>query len=250
MRDFIAGAKCYWVAWRLAWREQLWPYLVLPGLISLVYFPAVAGLTYRFGGEAAEYLRERWLPDFLRHDIYVIVLMAIFAAFGLYIGFVLFRNVIMILYSPVLSFLSCKVEEKSVGKTGPPAETNGPLKGMWRGIIMSLTSLSLAVLGFGICLGLLLIPILGQMAMVLLLPPIQMFLAGLGFMDPTLERRDYSVRRSFQLAWQHRYRVLGCGGAFLALAAIPVVGWFLAPTLGVVAGTIMAMEVTAGGSRP
>jgi CysZ protein len=250
MRDFIAGAKCYWIAWRLAWREQLWPYLLLPGLISLVYFPAVAVLTYRYGGQSAEYLRERWLPDFLKHDFYVLFLMVIFAAFGLYVGFVLFRNVIMILYSPVLSFLSRKTEERSVGHTDQPVETNGPLKGMLRGIVMSLTSLSLAMVGFGICLGLLLIPILGQIAMVLLLPLIQMFLAGLGFMDPALERRDYSVGRSFRLAWRQRYRLLGCGGAFLALAAIPIVGWFLAPTLGVVAGTLMALEAIAAENHP
>lgn len=250
MREFLTGAKAYWRGWKLAWREHLWPYLFLPGLISVWYFPAVAFLGYRYGGKVVAYLRDNWLPEFMRHQTYVVMLTILLTIVALYVGFVLFRNVVMILYSPVLSILSRKTEERAGAGTNLPTETSSAVKGMIRGIGMSVISLALALLCLVGCMGLLLVPVLGQIAMVVLLPLSQMFLAGLGFMDPTLERRGFGVMASFRFAWRHRARVLGGGAVFLLLAGIPVLGWFLAPTLGIVAGTLLVLDLSAAETRP
>ena len=85
--------------------------------------------------------------------------------------------------------------------------------------------------------------------MVVLLPVSQMFLAGQGFMDPTLERKGFGVRDSFRFAWNHKLAVLGCGGGFLVLTLVPVIGWFLAPGLGIVAGTMEALHLLKEGQN-
>jgi uncharacterized protein involved in cysteine biosynthesis len=247
MREFLQGAKSYWHSWMLIRRQGMWPLLLLPGLISVCYFPAASFLTVWFGGDLAVYLRDRWFPEFLKPDIYFLLVTLVLAGLGLYLGFVLFRNVVMILYSPILSFLSRKTEENASQMVCPPVN-GGIWQGMMRGIGISLASLGLALACFGLCVLLLLIPIVGEVAM-FLLPVSQMFLAGHGFVDPLLERRNYDVGKSFRFAWQHRYRVAGCGSVFMLLAAVPLVGWFLAPTLGVVAGTLMGLEILEAARR-
>ena len=221
----------------------MWPLLFVPGLISALYFPAVVVLSYQYGGKAALYVQEHWLPEFLKRDAYVVLLTALLAVLGLYLGFVLFRNVVMILYSPVLGFLSRKTEERSSATGQLLMEPGGQLKEMIRGITMSLVSLVLAIGCFALSVALLIIPIAGELGMLLLLPLSQMFLAGHGFLDPTLERRGFSVGQSFRFAWRHRNRLLGCGCVFVVLTTIPLVGWFLGPTLGIIAGTLMALEL-------
>jgi uncharacterized protein involved in cysteine biosynthesis len=70
-----------------------------------------------------------------------------------------------------------------------------------------------------------------------------MFLAGHGFIDPTLERKGLDVRRSFQFARVNKLRVIGCGCGFTLLTLIPVIGWFIAPGWGIVAGTRTAVTL-------
>jgi uncharacterized protein involved in cysteine biosynthesis len=241
MHEFLFGAKCYWRAWKLAWKEHLWHLLLIPGLIGVLYFPLIAVVTYRYGGGVARYMRDHWVPDFLKQKVYFILVAVAIWMLGLYVGFILFRNVVMILYAPALSYLSRKTEEKAVENTHF-AEEDSFLAGALRGIGMSLTSLVLAIGLFCFCVVLLIIPLIGQLGMAVLLPVSQMFLAGHGFMDPTLERRHFTVAQSFRFAWGRRRRTMGCGAVFVLLTMIPIAGWFLAPTLGIVAGTLIALD--------
>jgi uncharacterized protein involved in cysteine biosynthesis len=161
---------------------------------------------------------------------------------ALYLGFILFRNLVMIHYSPVLSYLSMRAEETTRSIPRRAEDPGAMWRGARRGVGMSLTSLMLAVGCFLGCFLLLLIPLVGQVAMAVLLPLSQMFLAGHGFIDPTLERRGMSVGQSFRFAWRQKRRVIGCGAGFLLLTMVPIAGWFLGPTLGVVAGTLVALD--------
>lgn len=242
MGEFLSGLKAYLEAWRLIWKGRLWPLLVIPGMIGVLYFPLVALLTFWHGGKLARYLQENWLPEFLKPKIVAGLITVAVWILALYLGFILFRNLVMILYSPVLSYLSMRTEEQARPGTRQTTDPAGMLRGALRGIGMSLTSLVLALVCFLGCCLLLLIPFVGELAMVILLPLSQMFLAGLGFLDPTLERRGMGVGQSFGFAWRHRRRVVGCGAGFLLFTLLPVAGWFLGPTLGVVAGTLVALD--------
>jgi len=221
----------------------MWPLLLVPGLVSLFYFPIITFLTFRYGGRVANYIRDHWLPQILKQKYSVWLITVLLWLMGFYLGFILFRNVVMILYAPVLGYISGKTEENSRPGALAPVPSTGMVRGAVRGISMSLFSLVLAIGGFILCCVMLIVPVIGQVFMAVLLPLWQMFLAGHGFVDPTLERRSFRVRQSFRFVWGHRRRVMGCGCGFVLLSLIPVLGWFLGPTLGVVAGTLIALDL-------
>jgi uncharacterized protein involved in cysteine biosynthesis len=243
-REFFSGLRDYPRALQLVRREHLWPWLILPGLVSVAYFPAIIVASLFLVDDAESYLRAHWLPAFLQQPLFSwLITVALWLA-CLYAGFIFFRNIIMILYAPILGWLSARVEEKAEGSplNVPPARF---LPTALRAIAMSLSSLGLSLLCLLLGILLLLVPILGGLLMPVLLAVSQMFLAGHGFMDPTFERHGYGVARSIGLARRNRWRTLGCGGGFLLLTAIPLAGWFLAPSIGLVAGTLAALELEA-----
>jgi len=246
MNQFVAGMKDYGRALALVRRHHMWPWLILPGLISFAYFPAVSVGTCFFVADAEIYLREHLLPGFLKQRAFSIIVTAALWLGALYIGFMLFRNVILIVYAPVLGYMSARMEEKQKAgslRAVPPVKF---LKATMRVIGMSLLSLSLSLASLVLGVGLLIIPLLGGVLMTVFLTVTQMFLAGHGFLDPTFERHGYGVGRSISVARKYRWRTMGCGSGFLLLTAIPVVGWFLGPTVGVLAGTLSALDIETG----
>lgn len=242
MTSFLAGLRDYFGAGKIIVRQRLWRWLIAPGVLSLLYFPAMFWLGWNFMDDGAGYLRDRWLPGFLSHPAFAWI-VAVSLSLGLACaGFIVYRNVIMICYAPVLSYVSERVEAALT----PGMTAAKPALGMWRGarraILMSVVSLGLSAASLIGCLFLLLIPIIGGLLMAVLLPLSQMFLAGHGFIDPTLERKGLDVGASFRLVRANKLRVIGCGCGFTLLAMIPVVGWFIAPGWGIVAGTRTAVE--------
>jgi uncharacterized protein involved in cysteine biosynthesis len=243
MRRFLEGLKSYGPAAKLVFAAGLWVHLIIPGLIALFYFPVVAWFAFLYGGSFAAYVRDHWMPQFLRNNVMVGLVTITLGMLGIYAGFMLFRNVVMILYAPVLTFMSARTEAKARPGVQVQDASGGIVRGAVRGITMSLLSLALAVACLVFCVLLLLVPILGHLAMIVLLPLSQMFLAGHGFIDPTLERRALGVGASLRFAWRHRLVVAGCGSGFVLLSLVPAIGWFLGPTLGVVAGTLVALKL-------
>src|SRR5215213_1597402 len=94
---FLAGLQDYLRAWRLVRRERLWPWLVLPGLVSLAYFPGILIGTLFYAEDAEPSLRGHWLPAFLQKPVFSWLITAALWLACLYAGFILFRHVIMFL---------------------------------------------------------------------------------------------------------------------------------------------------------
>lgn len=108
---------------------------------------------------------------------------------------------------------------------------------------MSLLTLLFALIGLCTSFLVSLLPLIGGLVATVVMPVMQALLAGLGFCDPALERRGYSVGESLSFAWRNRGRVFGQGLGFTVLLLVPVVGWFLAPAFGVVAGTLGVVDL-------
>jgi len=165
MNQFVAGMKDYWRALALVRRHHMWPWLILPGLISFAYFPGVSVGTYFFVADAETYLRDHLLPGFLKQRTFSIIITAALWLAAIYIGFMLFRNVILIVYAPVLGYMSARMEEKLKAgslQTVPPVKF---LKATMRVIGMSLLSLGLSLASLVLGVGLLIIPLLGGVLM-------------------------------------------------------------------------------------
>jgi len=247
MGNIFAGLKDYLRAQSLLFRHGLWPLFLVPGILSLFYLPLSMVLGYVFLRGFTEYVHENWVPDFLRGAIMMIFLTLFIWVVAIFLGFILFRNVIMILYSPILGFLSEATERAATGRE----EEEGAPRFSWketahsalRGTSMSLITLLFALIGLATSTLIAFVPVAGALIAAVFMPALTVYLAGVGFCDPPLERRKIGVGGTFTYAWRNRGRVFGHGLGFSLLLLIPVVGWFLAPSYGVVAGTLGTIDV-------
>ena len=243
MRNLLAGLRDHWRAQRLLFRKGLWPLFLVPGIISLLYFPVSILLAITLLTGVADFVHDQWVPGFLQGTVTMWALAVFFWFAGIYLGFLMFRNVVMIICSPVLAHLSEAAEDRQVGVESNGFDWKEALHSAGRGTAMSLISLVLALAGFALSWLLALIPVVGGLLAILFLPCVQFYLAGVGFCDPPLERRQASIGGTFRHAWRHRGRMIGHGMGFSLLLLIPFAGWFVAPSYGIVAGTLGVVEI-------
>lgn len=250
MRNFLAGLRDYLRAGHLLFKARLWPLFLVPGILSLCCLPVALLVGAFYFDDLTVYLHERWVPDALQSPAMEVLLWVLVAVLAFATGMALYRNIVMILYSPLLDFLSESVEKRiEPGRSEPEAPAfcwKSTLKSAARGTGMSMLTLLLAAVGALVCLAIGLIPLIGSLGAVIGLLGVTSFVAGLGFVDPVLSRRGLTVSTSLRVGWGCRGRLIGHGAVFLLLQLVPFVGWFLAPSLGVVAGTVGGVEVLSG----
>lgn len=254
MGNFFAGIKDYARAQRLLFKEGLWPLFLVPGILSLFYLPLSMVFGFFFLKDFTTFVHDNWVPDFLQSTLTQIILSVFLFLVALYLGFLLFRNVIMVLYSPILSFLSEATERAAAGLTkeedAPGFSMSEAAKSALRGTTMSLLTLVFALIALATSFLIAMIPVIGAIIAMILMPVFTVYLAGVGFYDPSLERRQAGIGDTLSFCWRNRGRVTGVGFGFTLLLLVPVVGWFLAPSYGVVAGTLAATDDWEKGERP
>ncbi|MEM9160122.1 MAG: EI24 domain-containing protein [Verrucomicrobiota bacterium] len=250
MKDFWLGLKDYGRAHRLIWKEGIWKHMIVPGFLGVLYFPIVFGGVYSGSiwglTEAGKSIGEKWIPkevaDWGGWDYFAIGAGIVTGAIGLYVAFLLFRSVLMIFYSPFIGFISEAAEKSEFGTSGPAFSVGGLLYDIYRGIMVSLVSLGLSLALTVLCWAFLLIPVAGAVVSFVGMLMVQAFFAGAGFVDPVLERRRYGIRRSLGFSARNKMKVMGNGAGFMLIVMVPIIGWFLAPTYGIVAAAVSGVE--------
>ncbi len=243
IRPFLAGLRAYADAHRLVWRQGMWKHLLVPGLLSLLYFPLVVGGLFGgtfFGVEAiSQRISEKWLPSEVA-DWIAWGLSAVIGLLAIYLAFLLYRSVVMIIYAPFIGLISETAEEKYYGRKSPPFTIGGLFYDIYRGTMVSLLTLAISLVLTVLCWLLWLIPVAGAIAYFAGMLVVQAYFAGVGFLDPVLERRRLGIRASLAHAYRHKWLVMGNGAGFLLMMLVPILGWFLAPSYGIIAGAIAA----------
>ncbi len=243
IKELYQGLQAYRKANRLVFKHRLWPYLIAPGIFSLTYFPVVVFFSYLYIGDVAGFINAHLIPGFLQSKATLYFLTFILWIIVLALAYMAYKYVVLVLCSPILSYLSEITEKIILGTEAPgwsfQAFTHDLLRALiinLRIVIMTLVLMSLAWLTV-------LIPIAGVIISPVLMFLIQVYYTGCGLVDPTLERRRYSVRNSLKFAKNHRGTMGGLGIGFTLLLMIPFVGWYLAPSYGTIAATIATLEV-------
>lgn len=242
MSNLVAGLRDFWRAQRLMFRKGLWTAFLVPGILGVLYFPASIVIAVTVMTGAADHVHDHWIPASAQGPLTMWMLAVVLWFTAVYVGFLLFRNVIMILYSPVLAHLSETAEDREFGKEKPGFDWAEALHSAGRGTGMSLLTLVMGMGAMTLGWGLALVPVVGGLVAVVWMALTQCYLAGLGFCDPPMERRGSTMRETFAHAWLHRGRTIGHGAGFSLLLLVPVVGWFLAPSFGIVAGTLGVID--------
>ncbi len=234
MTGFFKGITTYANGIHLLTRYRLWGYAWIPGLISLLLgfliFRAVWGWSDDVGGWVASFWPFEWGKSTLLRISGVFGGLLIGAA-----GLILFKQLVMALASPFMSFLSENIEKRL---NNPGAEVPFSMAKAWqdlvRGIRISLRNIIQELVYSFLLLFLGLIPIFSPFVPVLIFL-VQAYYAGFGNMDYTLERYC-NVRQSVQFVRQRRWFAIGNGTVFLLLLFTGI-GFLFALPLGTAAAT-------------
>ena len=182
---FVAGVADYGAAHRLLFATGLWKLFLVPGLLSVLYVPCSLVAGYLLLRRLPGFLHDHWIPGFLQSGLTMSVLSVLTAMVGVALGFILFRNVIMILYSPFLGLLS-EATERAV--SGPGTAEGGIripfgeiVRSAVRGSSLSLLTLMLAAVGLLLACLMALLPVLGTLLGSIVTALVTWFLAGAGF---------------------------------------------------------------------
>ena len=242
IKDIFKSMGTYRIAIQYMFKRKLWHWQIVPGFVSLLLGALIFGAAYLFGDNLGGIL-SNWYPwtfgaAFVAKFFGIIGKILIVVS-----GLFLYRYVLLIIISPFLSLLSEKVEKiyRNDPHFNPPLFS---LKRMFRdirrGIFLALRNLSREIFYILLLLLVGLIPGLGLLTTPLTFA-VQSYYAGFANMDFTNERYKNTQER-IQFVKNHRGLAIGNGLVFLGLLFIPIIGLFLAPTLGVIAATIDVLD--------
>ena len=250
VKDVFRGIRAYGPASGLLFSRGMWHFMLWPLVVAVFLFwvggMAVGWLTEWGIGWLSGALEE-WVGDAAWLDRWggaLGVAMWIVSGVVYYLCFAVFGGyVVMILLSPVWSWLSEKGENKLTGAEYPFAWRQLFWE-IWRGIVVSLRGMVLQLLTTLVLMLFSLIPVVG------LLGPLLMFLAGayfygFTFMDYAIERKRLRARDTERFVWRHAGVAVGVGVVFMLVMMVPGIRWFaccFVSLLSVLVGTVVVND--------
>lgn len=232
--DILLGFSSYFTAMRLVKEYNLWKYLYVSGIISLAIGGLIIVVSYSVSGYIGTLL-SNWYPFELGKETFAKV-ASIGGAMGLIsLAYFAYKYIVLALLSPLMGPLSEKIETNI---NGPNFNNTGVLvllKGLARGIRVSLRNITKEGIYTIVLLILGLIPGVGLISIPMLFL-IQAYYVGFANMDYYSERH-YNVADSARFVKLNQFYAIGNGIVFLLLIMIPIAGLFFAPCLATIAAT-------------
>ena len=238
IRGFFDGLGSYLTAIRITNKYRLWGYFLIPAIISIVLAAGIIygawGLSDNVGAYVERIFPFEWGEAYAA-KVGKVLGIIIVIAFGL----ILFKNLVIALASPFMSFLSEKVERLLEGNEAPPFNFKQFTSDLIRGIRIAIRLLVRELLFTMIVMLIGLVPLFSVLVPFLLFF-VQSYYAGFGNMDFTLERY-YRVRGSVKFVRENRGLAVGNGAVYLFLF-FSVIGFPLALPLGTIAATVETLK--------
>lgn len=241
-KDFFDGMGSYGKAWYIISKHNLWYYVIVPGVISVILGGSIAYAAYLLHPDFSFFLTELYPSSWWGYSIFESIASFFGGLILVVTGILTYRNLLIGFLSPFMSPLAARVQEIETGRVvyDPPFFSFTNLRLILRGLYFGLRNLvkELWYTGWLFLLGL--IPVFG-LAIPILIFLVQSFYAGFGNLDYTLEK-FYDVKGSKRFSQKHRWLAVGNGTIFLLLLGVPVLGLFFAPALSTVAATLEAVK--------
>ncbi len=233
--------SAFYQAHKIIWKDNILSFLKIPILLTISYFPIMLGICYFLAPMIVDFILDHfpshaveggWLEWTLEVLLFLLV--------G-FLGFISYRTVVLIFYSFFLDDLAEKVE-LSIG--GKKADYSRSTMQLLKRVIVVFIITILGTIGL-LIVDLLanIIPVIGGVAALVLIFPIEMFLIGIGFIDPYFDRAGLTGMESFRLMRKHFLTIVVFSVFGNLILLIPIAGWILGPTYSVVAGIIIALGI-------
>lgn len=237
MKDLLSAPLKYFAALKFVRKHKLWWFLFIPGLVNIGIIVGIIVFSITYSSEISNFILGQ--PDWLEKlpkllsgiIIFSIGFVIRLVLFTIY--FYLYKTVVMIVLSPMLSYLAEKVRFILTGEE-KPFTWEQLVSDSIRGVRISLRSLFMEMLAFGLIFLLGLIPVVGFLAPILAIA-VQSYFHGFSMLDFCMEARGYNYKDSVNEIKNRKQLAIGNGIVFYGLTLIPVIGWMFAPTLGIIA---------------
>ncbi|MBK8566408.1 MAG: EI24 domain-containing protein [Saprospiraceae bacterium] len=235
LTNFFDGITSYGAAFRHISKHGLWAYVLLPGLLTILIAVAVFGAAWGLSDNIGDQLDNLWKWETGRKLVEKIA-----QVFGgllvLAFSFIIFKQLVLVIASPFMSFLSEKVESQLLGKESTSGFTlTQAISDIVRGLRIAVRNLlrEMTATIFLLLLGLfpLFTPFTTFLVFVL-----QAYYAGFGNLDFALERKC-RYRESLAFVQNNRMLAIGNGTVYLLLL-FTFIGFLVALPVGVVAATL------------
>lgn len=250
MKGFFRAIQAYAKAWPLLWSRRFRGFLLFPVLVLVLLFIG-GNILVSYAGDGLYSLAEgkltawisgipglQWIAttgNILIKLLLKVLYFFLFVAFGGYI--------ILIVMSPVYSWLSERIEAHLTGREYPFCFRQW-LSEVLRGILIALRNMFWQLLLSAVFFLCSFIPVIGVLA------PLAIFFAsayfyGFSFVDYAIERKRLNVKQSVKYINRNAGVVTGIGTVFALALMIP---WFsliacsFVSIWAVVAGTIAVQE--------
>jgi len=238
----IEGVSTYTRAIKMLSEHNLWRYVTVPGIISVLITFLVVGLTITFAGDLGGYIISYYPWEMGKG---ILESIASFISALLLIGLVLFifKYIVMVVIAPFMGTLSEKIESILTGNPPPNVTLTQFINDIVRGLRIATRNIIRELIITGLLLLLnVILPVIGGIISAVLIFLTQAYYAGFGNMDYTLERKRFRVKDSVRFVRGNRGLAIGNGIVFLLIFLIPVIGWFFAPAYGTISATINSIK--------
>jgi len=233
-KSVLNAVKAYLGTLKLISKLKLWKFFIIPIIISLITASIVFGLAYGLSDNIGGFISSFWKWDFGKE-----VFTSISSFFGglviVFIGFILYKHIVLALSSPFMSPVSEKIEVY-LNEDSHHKHLDTTFKDqLIRGVRLSIRNIckellfTIPLLIFGW------IPVIGW-CFTFLAFVIQAYYAGFGNIDYTLERH-LSYKESIDFVKKNRGLAIGNGIVFMLFLLIPVIGFIFVLPLSVTAAT-------------
>jgi CysZ protein len=237
LKDILRGLRAYWDAVRLLGKQGWWKFALVPGLISLAFGSIVLFLAWTLSDNIGRLLMQ--LYPFEQGKAFAESVATVFGALVIIaFSLIIFKNIVMLLVSPWMNQLSIKIERHQTGNDY--IDDRSFVVAFKRTVRVNLRILLRELFFIVLLLLVAWIPIVDFIVPIGIVL-IQAYYAGYGNLDYFMDRH-YSVKESIVFVNKNKGVALGNGLGFLLLLAIPILGVFLAPTLGVAAATLSGID--------
>ncbi len=241
LNQILLGFRSYFRAHRFMWKQRLWPYLLVPGIINLMLITLLV-----YGAINMDSTIQAYINSFLEGNdawwfkLSEYVIRILFNMFVFIIYFIIYKNLVLIVMSPVLALLSEKVDSLYTGRNYPFI-FKVFISDVWRGIIIAVRNLVIELSLIAVLLLFGLIPLIGIIAPIIIIL-IECYFYGYSMIDYSNERKQMTMRASNQYVRENKYLSTTIGLMFYLMFLIPFIGWIFAPCYGIVAGTLAVLE--------
>ncbi len=254
IREFFLAVVNYRKAFNFIIKHKLLPYYLAP-LIVAVLFIIVSFFGISIFTDWLDALFQQWFGITVKNTSFNVfkdykefflgagsVLITILLKILMF--FLVFRvnkYITLIVLSPVLAYLSEKVDSIVNGRDYP-FKINLFLKDVWRGVLLALRNMIIEFIWvIGLWTATFFIPILIPFTAVILFI-VSAYYYGFAMLDYSNERKRLSIRESIQYIKKRKGLTLGNGIVYQLMVSIPFFGAIVAPITAVVAATLTVQE--------